>query len=169
MEGRINVAKLNPGGYKLMYGFAEYLAKSSLDKKLIDLIHLRVSQINGCAYCLDMHWKDLKAEGESDQRLYSLDAWRETTFYSERERAALTWAEATTNIQDGHVSDEVFDQVRAQFSEQELADLVRDVRVHRVLDHPLLELLEHGHELSLLPHVSHRPAQFVGLGGAEVT
>ena len=123
MEGRINVAKLNPGGYKLMYGFAEYLAKSSLDKKLIDLIHLRVSQINGCAYCLDMHWKDLKAEGESDQRLYSLDAWRETTFYSERERAALTWAEATTNIRDGHVSDEVFDQVRAQFSEQELADL----------------------------------------------
>ena len=123
MEGRINVVKLNPGGYKLMYGFAEYLAKSSLDKKLIDLIHLRVSQINGCAYCLDMHWKDLKAEGESDQRLYSLDAWRETTFYSERERAALTWAEATTNIRDGHVSDEVFDQVRAQFSEQELADL----------------------------------------------
>ena len=123
MEGRINVAKLNPGGYKLMYGFAEYLAKSSLDKKLIDLIHLRVSQINGCAYCLDMHWKDLKAEGESDQRLYSLDAWRETTFYSERERAALTWAEATTNIRDGHVSDEAFDQARAQFSEQELADL----------------------------------------------
>ena len=123
MEARINVAKLNPGGYKLMYGFAEYLAKSSLDKKLIDLIHLRVSQINGCAYCLDMHWKDLKAEGESDQRLYSLDAWRETTFYSERERAALTWAEAVTNIRDGHVSDNVFDQVRAQFSEQELADL----------------------------------------------
>ena len=123
MEGRINIVKLNPGGYKLMYGFAEYLAKSSLDKKLIDLIHLRVSQINGCAYCLDMHWKDLKTAGESDQRLYSLDAWRETTFYSERERAALTWAEATTNIRDGHVSDEVFDQVRAQFSEQELADL----------------------------------------------
>ena len=123
MEGRINVAKLNPGGYKLMFGFAEYLAKSSLDRKLIDLVHLRVSQINGCAYCLDMHWKDLKAAGESDQRLYSLDAWRETTFYSERERAALTWAEATTNLRDGHVSDEVFDQVRAQFSEQELADL----------------------------------------------
>lgn len=123
MDGRINVAKLNPGGYKLMYGFAEYLGKSSLDKKLIDLIHLRVSQINGCAYCLDMHWKDLKAEGESDQRLYSLDAWRETTFYSERERAALTWAEATTNIRDGHVSDEVFNLARAQFSEQELADL----------------------------------------------
>jgi AhpD family alkylhydroperoxidase len=123
MEGRINVAKLNPGSYKTMFGFTDYLARSSLDKRLIDLIHLRVSQINGCAYCLDMHWKDLKAEGESDQRLYSLDAWRETTYYSERERAALTWAEATTNIRDGHVSDEVFNEVRAQFSEQELADL----------------------------------------------
>ena len=123
MEGRINVAKLNPGGYKLMYGFAEYLAKSSLDKKLMDLIHLRVSQINGCAFCLDMHWKDLKAEGERDHRLYSLDAWRETTFYSERERAALLWAEATTNIREGHVADEVFEEVRAQFGEQELADL----------------------------------------------
>jgi AhpD family alkylhydroperoxidase len=123
MKVRINAAKLDPGGYRLMYGFAEYLAKSSLDKKLIDLIHLRVSQVNGCAFCLDMHWKDLKAEGESDQRLYSLDAWRETTFYSERERAALAWAEATTNIRDGHVPDEIYEQARAHFSEQELADL----------------------------------------------
>ncbi len=123
MDARINVAKLNSGAYKVMYGFGEYLAKSTLDKKLIDLISLRASQINGCAFCLDMHWKDLKAAGETDQRLYSLDAWRETTFYSERERAALTWAEATTNIRDGHVSAEVFDQVRGQFSDQELADL----------------------------------------------
>jgi len=123
MDARINFAKLNPGGYKVMYGFGAYLAKSSLGKNLIDLISLRVSQINGCAYCLDMHWKDLKAAGESDQRMYSLDAWRETTYYSERERAALLWAEATTNIRDGHVSDEVYDQVQKQFSEQEIADL----------------------------------------------
>ena len=123
MKRRIDVARLDPGGYKLMYGFSGYLAKSSLDGKLVDLIHLRVSQINGCAYCLDMHWKDLKAAGESDQRLYSLDAWRETTFYSERERAALAWAEATTSIRDGHVPDAVFDEARAHFSEQELADL----------------------------------------------
>jgi len=123
MDARINAAKLNPGGYRVLYGFGEYLAKSSLEKKLLDLISLRVSQINGCAFCLDMHWKDLKAAGESDQRLYSLDAWRETTFYSERERAALTWAEAMTNIRDTHVPDEVFEQVRKQFSEQELADL----------------------------------------------
>jgi len=123
MDARINVAKLNPGAYKVMFGFGEYLAKSSLGKKLMDLIFLRVSQINGCAFCLDMHWKDLKSAGETDQRLYSLDAWRETTFYSERERAALAWAEATTNIRDGHVSEEVFAQVRKQFSDQELADL----------------------------------------------
>jgi AhpD family alkylhydroperoxidase len=123
MEPRIHTARVNPDAYKLMYGFAEYLAKSTLDRKLVDLIHLRVSQINGCAFCIDMHWKDLKAEGETDQRLYSLDAWRETTFYSERERAALAWAEATTNIQDGHVPDDVFAQARAQFSEQELVDL----------------------------------------------
>lgn len=123
MDARINVAKLNPGSYKVMYGFGEYLAKSSLDKKLIDLISLRVSQINGCAFCLDMHWKDLKAAGETDQRMYSLDAWQETTYYSERERAALTWAEATTNIRDGHVPEEIFEEVREQFSEQEIADL----------------------------------------------
>jgi AhpD family alkylhydroperoxidase len=123
MDARINVGKLNPGAYKVMYGFGEYLAKSSLDKKLMDLVSLRVSQVNGCAFCLDMHWKDLKSAGETDQRLYSLDAWRETTFYSERERAALTWAEATTNIRDGHVSEDVFDQAREQFSDQELADL----------------------------------------------
>jgi AhpD family alkylhydroperoxidase len=123
METRIHAARLNPDGYKIMYAFGEYLAKSTLDKKLIDLIHLRVSQINGCAFCIDMHWKDLKAEGESEQRLYSLDAWRETTFYSDRERAALAWAEATTNIRDGHVPDNVFQQARAHFGEQELADL----------------------------------------------
>jgi AhpD family alkylhydroperoxidase len=123
MDARINFIKLNPGGYKAMLGFGEYLATSNVEKKLLDLICLRVSQINGCAFCLDMHWKDLKGEGESDQRLYSLDAWRETTYYSDRERAALAWAEATTNIHDGHVSDEVFKEARQHFSEQELADL----------------------------------------------
>ena len=123
METRIHTARVNPDADKLMYGFAEYLATSTLDKKLVDLIHLRVSQINGCAFCIDMHWKDLKAEGETDQRLYSLDAWRETTFYSERERAALAWAEATTNIQEGHVPDDVFNRAHEQFSDEELANL----------------------------------------------
>jgi AhpD family alkylhydroperoxidase len=86
-------------------------------------LKFRVSQINGCAYCLDMHSKDLRAEGETEQRLYLLDAWRESPFYTERERAALAWAEAVTLITEGHVPDEVYEQARAQFSEEELANL----------------------------------------------
>ena len=87
------------------------------------LVKLRASQINGCAYCIDMHWKDLRAAGETEQRLYGLDAWRESPYYSERERAALAWTEAVTNIQEGHASDPVFEERRRHFSEKELADL----------------------------------------------
>jgi len=87
------------------------------------MIKLRVSQLNGCAFCLDMHWKDLKAEGENEQRMYSLDAWRETSFYTEEERAALAWAEAVTNVTEGHVPDEVYEETREHCSEPELADL----------------------------------------------
>jgi AhpD family alkylhydroperoxidase len=123
MQPRIDYYKLSPGGYKSVLGLEHYLASTRLEKKLLHLIKLRVSQINGCAYCLDMHWKDLQAEGEKEQRMYSLDAWRETPYYSDRERAALAWAEAVTNITDGHVPDEVYEQTRQHFSEQELADL----------------------------------------------
>jgi AhpD family alkylhydroperoxidase len=123
MEPRIDYYKLSPGGYKAMLGLEHYLGASSLERKLLHLIKLRVSQINGCAYCLDMHWKDLRAEGESEQRMYSLDAWREAPYYSEHERAALAWCEAVTNIADGHVPDSLYEEVRQQFSEQELADL----------------------------------------------
>ena len=123
MQARIDYYKLSPGGYKAVLGLEQYLASTSLEKKLLHLIKLRVSQINGCAYCLDMHWKDLQAEGEKEQRMYSLDAWRETPYYSDRERVALAWAEAVTNITDGHVPDEVYEQTRQHFSEQELADL----------------------------------------------
>jgi len=84
-----------------MLGLEHYLSTSTVEKKLLHLVKLRVSQINGCAFCLDMHWKDLKVEGETDQRTYSLDAWRETSYYTDREGAALTWAEAVTNISDG--------------------------------------------------------------------
>ena len=84
---------------------------------------LRASQINGCAYCLDMHWKDLRAIGESEQRLYSLDAWEESPFYTDRERAALAWTEAVTRVSDEHVPDDVYDKVRIHFTEKELADL----------------------------------------------
>lgn len=123
MEARIDYAKASPGALKAMYGLEQYLKQSTLDQNLLHLIKLRVSQINGCAFCLDMHWKDLKAAGEADRRLYSLDAWRETPFYTDRERAALEWSESVTKITEGHVPDEVYDQVRQHFSEVELVDL----------------------------------------------
>ena len=123
MEPRIDLCKISPEGYKAMLGLEHYLSHSSIEKKLLHLLKLRVSQINGCAFCLDMHWKDLQVEGENEQRMYSLDAWRETPYYSDRERAALAWAEAVTKVTDGHVPDEVYEQARQHFSEQELAEL----------------------------------------------
>jgi AhpD family alkylhydroperoxidase len=122
MEQRINIAA-GQGVMKAMLGLSAYLSKSGLEKPLLNLIDFRVSQINGCAYCLDMHSKDLRAGGETEQRLYLLDAWRESPFYTERERAALAWAEAVTLVREGHVPDEVFEQARAQFTEEELANL----------------------------------------------
>jgi AhpD family alkylhydroperoxidase len=94
-----------------------------LEESLIHLIKLRASQINGCAYCLDMHWKDLKSIGETDQRLYELNAWEESPFYTERERAALAWTDAVTKVAESRVPDAVFDEVRKRFNEKELADL----------------------------------------------
>ena len=112
---------------KAIYGLAIYLAKSPVEESLLHLIEFRVSQINGCAFCLDMHSKDLRAEGESEQRLYLLSAWREAPFYTERERAALAWAEALTKVADGPVSDELYQQASKHFSEQELIDLTMAV------------------------------------------
>lgn len=123
MEPRINVPKVAPLAIHALLGVEKYLHESGLEESLLHMIKLRASQINGCAYCIDMHWKDAKAVGESDQRLYMLDAWHESDYYSERERAALAWTEALTKITEGHVPDEVFEQARAQFSEKELADL----------------------------------------------
>ncbi len=123
MEARVNYAKVAPGVYEAMLGVATYLRKSGLDESLVDLVCLRASQINGCAYCIDMHWKDLKAAGETDQRLYGLDAWDESPYYSDRERAALAWTDSVTNLRDGHVPDEVYERVRQVFTEKELADL----------------------------------------------
>jgi AhpD family alkylhydroperoxidase len=123
MQPRINQHKVAPGALKAMLGLESYLHKCSLDERLLNLVRLRVSQINGCAYCIDMHSKDLRAAGETEQRLYELDAWRETPFYTDREQAALAWAEAVTQITDGRVSDNIFKQARDQFSEQELVDL----------------------------------------------
>ena len=129
MEARFNFTKAAPGAYKAMLGLEQYLHSCGLEESLLHLIKLRTSQINGCAYCLDMHWKDLRAAGETEQRLYSLDAWRESPFYTERERAALAWAEAVTRITEGHVPDSVYEEVRPHFNETELSDLTLAIGV----------------------------------------
>ena len=123
MEPRINYAKAAPGVYEAMLRLSAYLRTSGLDESLINLICLRASQINGCAYCIDMHWKDLKVAGEPDQKLYGLEAWEESPYYTDRERAALAWTEAVTNLHHGHVPDEVYEKVRETFTEKEIADL----------------------------------------------
>jgi len=123
MKQRINAYGKGRGALQALYGLGVYLSKSPVEKSLLDLVYYRVSQINGCAYCLDMHSKDLRAAGESEQRLYVLDAWREAPFYTDREQAALAWAEAVTKITNGNVADEVYEQARKQFSEEELIDL----------------------------------------------
>jgi AhpD family alkylhydroperoxidase len=127
MKQRINMMEKGQGAIKALFGLGAYLAKSPVEKHLFDLVSFRVSQINGCAFCLDMHSKDLRAMGESEQRLYMLDAWREASLYTERERAAFAWAEAVTNINDGRVSDEVYREARQQFTEEELVDLTMEV------------------------------------------
>ena len=101
----------------------QYLKECALDERLIELVKTRASQINGCAYCLDMHTKNARANGETEQRLYALNAWCETPFFSERERAALAWTEAVTCVSEGHVHDDVYELVRKHFEEKELVDL----------------------------------------------
>jgi AhpD family alkylhydroperoxidase len=108
---------------KPLFALGKYLQTSSIERPLIELVLMRASQLNGCAYCLDMHSKDARAAGETEQRLYVLQAWREAPFYSDRERAALAWCEAVTRLDAHGVSDEVFEMARAQFSEKELGDL----------------------------------------------
>jgi len=123
MEPRFNYTKAAPGAYHAMLGLEKYLQECGLEQPLLHLIKLRASQVNGCAYCLDMHWKDLRAIGEKEQRMYSLDAWRECPYYTDRERAALAWTEAVTLVSKDHVPDAVYDEVRAHFSEKEMCDL----------------------------------------------
>jgi AhpD family alkylhydroperoxidase len=123
MAARIDAAKVAPGVYRAMLGLEKYLHDCGLETELLDLVKMRASQINGCAFCLDMHSKDARAAGETEQRLYVLSGWREAPFYSERERAALAWTEALTLIADGHAPDDIYQQVRRQFSDKELVDL----------------------------------------------
>src|SRR5438128_3869581 len=123
MKARIDLMHVTPGVIQAMLGLERQVRQSGLDQRLLDLVRMRASQINGCSYCLDMHGKDARANGETEQRLYGLDAWRETPYYSARERAALEWTEALTLVSENHVPDDVFERVREQFSEDELAHL----------------------------------------------
>jgi len=117
MNARIDLIHVNPGVVHAMLGLERQVRQAGLDEKLLDLVRMRASQINRCAYCLDMHSKDARAAGETEQRLYGLEAWRETPYYSARERAALEWTEALTLVSETGVPDDVYERVRAQFPE----------------------------------------------------
>jgi AhpD family alkylhydroperoxidase len=119
----MDYVKAAPDGYKAMSALESYVRQSGLEHSLLELVKTRASQINGCAFCLDMHTKDARAAGETEQRLYTLPAWEETPFFTDRERAALAWTEAVTRVADTHVPDEVFERVQRHFTEKELADL----------------------------------------------
>jgi AhpD family alkylhydroperoxidase len=123
MEPRIDYTKYAHEAQKSLYALEKYILTSGLDHHLIHLLKMRASQINGCAYCIDMHSKDARALGETEQRLYALDAWRETPFYTDKERAALAWTEAITMVSESHVPDEVFAEVKKHFSEKEIVDV----------------------------------------------
>ena len=124
MKARIDFAKvLLPKATQALGPVAKYVKSCGLNHRLLQLVEMRTSQLNGCAYCIDMHSKDARAAGETEQRLYLLDAWRETPLYTERERAALEWTEAVTRVADGHVPDAVFASARNHFNEEELLDL----------------------------------------------
>ena len=123
MKERLTTRNLLTKPLHSLLAIERYLAASGIDPKLLHLIKVRASQINGCAFCIDMHSKDARAAGETEQRLYELNAWRETPFYSQRERAALEWTEALTLISQTHAPDDVFERVSAHFSEKEIVDL----------------------------------------------
>jgi AhpD family alkylhydroperoxidase len=123
MKPRLNYARIAPGVYESMDALDQYLSNCGLERRLTYLVQFRASQINGCAYCLDMHSKDLRALGETEQRLYSISAWRECPYYTDRERAALAWTEAVTLVANDQVPNAIYETVRSQFSERELCDL----------------------------------------------
>lgn len=120
MAQRLHYGRAFPEGIHALFSLGKAINESGLEPSLLELVKLRASQLNQCAYCIDMHSKDARAAGETEQRLYVLSAWEETPFYTPRERAALAWTEAITNIQQGHASDAVYEDVRKEFSEAEL-------------------------------------------------
>jgi AhpD family alkylhydroperoxidase len=124
MQQRFNIGAADPAAYKTMMDLEHYVHQTSLEEKLIHIVKLYASQINHCAFCIDMHWKDLRALGETEQRMYGLPAWRESPYYTDRERAAFTWTEALTVLTDGFVTDEAYEAVRPHFTDKELKELM---------------------------------------------
>ncbi len=130
MKPRIDYLKVAPSGAaQAMFGLGNYVENCGLEHQLLELIKMRASQMNGCAYCIDMHSKDARLAGETEQRIYALNAWRETPFFTDRERAALEWTEALTFVSQNHVPDELYEQVRQHFSEAEIVNLTMAVVV----------------------------------------
>ncbi len=127
MKARIDYRAVAPGAFSAMYGLERYVRECGLEPSLLELVKLRASQMNGCAYCIDMHTKDARAQGETEQRLYTVSVWRETPFFSDRERAALAWTEAVTAVGQSHVPDEVYEMAGRRFSERELVNLTTAV------------------------------------------
>jgi AhpD family alkylhydroperoxidase len=127
MSPRLDYRRVAPGAMKAMYAFEQFVRDSTLDPALIELVKLRASYMNGCAYCVDMHTKEARAAGESEQRLYAIPVWRETPFFTERERAVLAWTEAVTDIARTGAPDAAFEELRAHFSESEVVDLTMAV------------------------------------------
>ena len=127
MKARLEYGKVAPGAFEAMRQLQRYASSSGLDPKLLELVKMRASQINGCAYCLDMHSKDARSLGETEQRLYALNAWHETPFYTDKERAALAWTEALTLLSETHAPDDVYEEASRHFSEKELVDLTMTI------------------------------------------
>ena len=127
MNSRIDYKSVAPEALKAMYALENYVRECGLEHRLLELVKVRASQMNGCAYCIDMHTKDARVLGESEQRLYAISVWRETPFFSDRERAALSWTEAVTAVGESHVPDEIYDMARRQFGERELVELTMAV------------------------------------------
>ena len=123
MAHRIDVDKVAPGAVRAMLGVEDYVRSSGIEPSLLELVKLRASEMNGCAYCVDMHTKDARAQGEAEQRLYAVAVWQEAPFFTERERVALAWTEAVTYVGYTHVPDDVYQRARQHFSEKELVDL----------------------------------------------
>jgi AhpD family alkylhydroperoxidase len=127
MQPRLDYAKLAPKVIEAMHAVEQYVRTSGLEPSLLELVKLRASQINGCAYCVDMHTKDARANGETEQRLYAVAVWKEAPFFTERERAALAWTEAITLVSRDQAPDEVYEEARRQFDERKLVDLTMAV------------------------------------------